>query len=134
MFSCEFCKISKNTFSHRTPPVAACVNYNSGYSSLINDYFTYFLCREKDFHHSWIIQYSIFNKNFQRIYGDKDNNSFIDNIKVHKYNVDICTTYGKVYTGSSYQEAFIPDTRIPISQNFTKHFVMAASNIMFVSG
>ena len=23
MFSCEFCKVSKNTFSHRTPPVAA---------------------------------------------------------------------------------------------------------------
>ena len=23
MFSCEFCKISKNTFSYRTPPVAA---------------------------------------------------------------------------------------------------------------
>ena len=22
-FSCEFCEISKNTFSHRTPPVAA---------------------------------------------------------------------------------------------------------------
>ena len=25
MFSCEFCKISKNTFSYRTPPVAASV-------------------------------------------------------------------------------------------------------------
>ena len=24
-FSCEFCEISKNTFSHRTPPVAACL-------------------------------------------------------------------------------------------------------------
>ena len=23
VFSCEFCEISKNTFSHRTPPVAA---------------------------------------------------------------------------------------------------------------
>ena len=23
MFSCEFCEISKNTFSYRTPPVAA---------------------------------------------------------------------------------------------------------------
>ena len=23
LFSCEFCKISKNTFFHRTPPVAA---------------------------------------------------------------------------------------------------------------
>ena len=23
MFSCEFCEISKNNFSHRTPPVAA---------------------------------------------------------------------------------------------------------------
>ena len=27
VFSCEFCKISKNTFSNRTPPVAASVNY-----------------------------------------------------------------------------------------------------------
>ena len=24
VFSCEFCEISKNTFSYRTPPVAAC--------------------------------------------------------------------------------------------------------------
>ena len=24
VFSCKFCKISKNTFSYRTPPVAAC--------------------------------------------------------------------------------------------------------------
>ena len=26
VFSCEFCEISKNTFSYRTPPVAASVN------------------------------------------------------------------------------------------------------------
>ena len=26
VFSCEFCEISKNTFFHRTPPVAASVN------------------------------------------------------------------------------------------------------------
>ena len=26
VFSCEFCKISKNTFSYRTPPVAASEN------------------------------------------------------------------------------------------------------------
>ena len=26
VLSCEFCKISKNTFSYRTPPVAASVN------------------------------------------------------------------------------------------------------------
>ena len=25
VFSCEFCEVSKNTFFHRTPPVAACV-------------------------------------------------------------------------------------------------------------
>ena len=25
VFSCEFCEISKNTFSYRTPPLAACV-------------------------------------------------------------------------------------------------------------
>ena len=25
MFSCEFCEIAKNTFSYRTPPVAASV-------------------------------------------------------------------------------------------------------------
>ena len=28
MFSCEFCKISKNTFSYRTPPVAASEHWN----------------------------------------------------------------------------------------------------------
>ena len=27
VFSCEFCKTSKNTFSYRTPPVAASVIY-----------------------------------------------------------------------------------------------------------
>ena len=27
VFSCEFCEIPKNTFSHRTPPVAASVLY-----------------------------------------------------------------------------------------------------------
>ena len=26
VFSCEFCELSKNTFSYRTPPVAASVN------------------------------------------------------------------------------------------------------------
>ena len=26
VFSCEFCKISKNTFSYRAPPVAASIN------------------------------------------------------------------------------------------------------------
>ena len=26
MFSCNFCEISKNSFSHKTPPVAASVN------------------------------------------------------------------------------------------------------------
>ena len=37
----------------------------------------------KDYnHHSLIIQYSIFHKNFQRIYGRKDNHSFI---AVQKY-------------------------------------------------
>ena len=28
VFPCEFCKISKNTFSHRTPPVAASYFYH----------------------------------------------------------------------------------------------------------
>ena len=27
VLSCEFCEISKNTFSYRTPPVAASVDY-----------------------------------------------------------------------------------------------------------
>ena len=31
VFSCEFCEISKNTFSYRTPPVAASVlSYKDG--------------------------------------------------------------------------------------------------------
>ena len=29
MFSCEFCEISKNTFSYRTPPVAASDELNT---------------------------------------------------------------------------------------------------------
>ena len=28
VFSCEFCEISKNTFSFRTPPVAASIDWN----------------------------------------------------------------------------------------------------------
>ena len=28
VLSCEFCEISKNTFSNRTPPVAAFESYN----------------------------------------------------------------------------------------------------------
>ena len=36
VFSCEFCKISKNTFFHRTPLVAA-----SGFSFAITIYFYY---------------------------------------------------------------------------------------------
>ena len=34
-----------------------------------------------------IIQYSIFNKIFQGVYGRKENNSFTDNEKVHEYTV-----------------------------------------------
>ena len=64
----------------------------------------------------------------------KDNNSFINNAKVHEYTVDSCTRYGRVYTGSSYQEVFIPNMRTPISTNFTKRLYMAAFNIMFANG
>ena len=38
LFSCEFCEIFKNTFFHKTPPVAASVNliviklYNNNYT------------------------------------------------------------------------------------------------------
>ena len=66
VFSCEFCEISKNTFFTEHFWATAfviynkinhfiiadrVVNYNSGDSSLINDYFTYYLHREKDSHH-----------------------------------------------------------------------------------
>ena len=34
MISCEFCKISKNTFSYKTPPVAASKNLRSFASDL----------------------------------------------------------------------------------------------------
>ena len=33
-FFCEFCKISKNTFSYRTPPVAASENCNKRYRAI----------------------------------------------------------------------------------------------------
>ena len=39
VFSCEFWEISKNTFSHRTPPVAASENYRP--------IFTHSLCFQK---------------------------------------------------------------------------------------
>ena len=34
VFSCEFCEISKNTFSYRTPPVAASETTVNEYSRL----------------------------------------------------------------------------------------------------
>ena len=39
VFSCEFCEISKNTFSYRTPPVAAsvCHNYLLSTSDVLGD-------------------------------------------------------------------------------------------------
>ena len=61
-------------------------------------------------HHSWIIQYSIFCSNFQKIYRRKDNSLFIDNEKVNEYTADSYITYGRIYNGS------IPDMRAPISQ------------------
>ena len=63
-------------------------------------------------HHSWIIHYSIFYRNFQNIYRRKDNSSFIDNAKVNEYTADSYTTYGRIYNGS------IPDMGAPISQKF----------------
>ena len=63
-------------------------------------------------HHAWIIQYSIFYRNFQNIYRRKDNSSFIDNAKVNEYTADSYTTYERIYNGS------IPDMRAPISQKF----------------
>ena len=38
VFSCEFCQISKNTFSYRTPPVAASVFSFSGYFHFYLDF------------------------------------------------------------------------------------------------
>ena len=71
--------------------------------------------------------------NFQRTYGRKDNNSFIGNTKVHTYTADSCTANGIVCTRSSYQEALVPDMGTPVPQNFKKHLIMVASNIMYVS-
>ena len=34
LFSCEFCKISKNTFSYRTPPVAASDDFKKSFTNL----------------------------------------------------------------------------------------------------
>ena len=39
VFSCEFCKISKNIFSHRTPPAAASLLMN--FSNVQNIHFTF---------------------------------------------------------------------------------------------
>ena len=37
VFSCEFCEISKNTFSYRTPPVAASVFNKNPLKLLVNE-------------------------------------------------------------------------------------------------
>ena len=36
VFSCQFCEISKNTFSYRTPPVTASVKTTHNYNNKIN--------------------------------------------------------------------------------------------------
>ena len=43
VFSCEFCEISKNTFSYRTSPVAASVSCSEKYSR-----HNFFSMEEKD--------------------------------------------------------------------------------------
>ena len=40
-----------------------------------------------------------------------DNRSFTGSTKIHEYTADSCTTYGRVYIGSSFQEAFVLGTR-----------------------
>ena len=40
-----------------------------------------------------------------------DNRSFTGSTKVHEYAADSCTTYGRVYISSSFQEAFVLGTR-----------------------
>ena len=60
-------------------------------------------------HHSWIIQYSIFHKNFQRITGRKNNHSFIGSAKIHEYTADSCPTYGEFIIEAADQEPFVLD-------------------------
>ena len=43
VFSCEFCEISKNTFSYRTPLVAASVNFRDELEFLDGSYSRKFL-------------------------------------------------------------------------------------------
>ena len=85
-------------------------------------------------HHSWIIQYSVFHKKFQSINGLKDNYSFIGSTKIHEYTAGSCTTHVRVNNRSSYQEAFVLDTRTLFLQNFMKCLIIAASKIMVTSG
>ena len=42
VFSCEFCEISKNTFSYRTPPVAASNKYRMRLRLLQSVFLNYF--------------------------------------------------------------------------------------------
>ena len=69
-----------------------------------------------------------------RIYESRNNNSFKVNTEGHEYAADSSTTYRRVYTRSSYQEAFVLDTKPTILQNLTKRLIMVASNILFASG
>ena len=65
-----------------------------------------------------VIQYLFLN--FQRIYGRKDNNSFMDNRKVNEYAANSCTAYGRVYSRNGYQEAIVLDMKTPVTQKFHK--------------
>ena len=69
-----------------------------------------------------------------RIYGSRNNNSFKVNTKGYEYTADSSTTYRRVHTRSSYQEAFTLDTKTTILQNLTKRLIMVASNMLFTSG
>ena len=60
MFSCEFCVISKNTFFHRTPPVAASVlSMNDGE---LSNYQYSFLCSPPLIHEKHLVTDSQWSK------------------------------------------------------------------------
>ena len=63
MFSCEFCEISKNTFSYRTPPVAASISHkNSIFIEIYNSFI-------EPFQTNFVISYYEINKALKKYIG-----------------------------------------------------------------
>ena len=90
MFSCEFCKISKNTFSYRTPMVAASVFIEIGYCLSLYNYkenlWSFMIYFEENVHWNWLPNLTTYvfkgHVKMVKIYMLKFNVSILNSLKI----------------------------------------------------